>query len=82
MPTKQLHPKSTRLQRGEGMTGAACRRALARLEISQVGAASFFGVSDRFARKWMVDGPPLPIAYVLRIMVADSKWTAEKIAKL
>lgn len=49
------------------------RRALAALGLNQTGATGadqFLGVSERTARRWAVDGPPLAVAMLLRLMVA------------
>lgn len=68
MTTKKPTSKSTRVQPGQPMSGVAYKRALKLVGLSQVGAASFFGVSDSTGRRWILEGPPLAVAYVLRIM--------------
>jgi transposase len=58
--------RSTRIKPGKPMTGAEYSAALKKLGMSQVGAASYFGVADSTGRRWVRHGPPLAVAYVLR----------------
>lgn len=60
------------------MTANQFRAALARLELSQLGAARLFRVGERTARRWAEDGVSGPVAIMLRLMLAG-KLTAKDI---
>ena len=53
------------------MTHAEYRDALAALSLSQVRAASLFGVDARTSRRWALGEKPVPrvVALVLRLML-------------
>jgi hypothetical protein len=53
------------------MTGSEYRDAIARLNLSQVGAAQLFGVNQRTSRRWIADEAPIPtsVALLLKIMI-------------
>jgi hypothetical protein len=56
------------------------RKALDRLNLSQVGAAELLGHNARTARRWIVSGPPPGVAIILQLML-DGKITADDVAK-
>lgn len=61
------------------MTATQFRAALARLELSQLGAARLFGVGERTPRRWAsgeADVPP-PVAILLRLMLAGKVRTVD-----
>jgi len=62
------------------MNSKQFRAALARIGLSQVGAARLFGADPRTARRWALDDRPVPesIAVLLRLMVAG-KITVEDV---
>lgn len=53
------------------MTADEYRDALARLDLSQVGAAKLFGVNDRTSRRWARAEQEIPraVAIALRLMI-------------
>lgn len=53
------------------MTAAQFRAALARLKLSQLGAARLFGADGRTARRWALGERSIPetVAILLRLMV-------------
>ena len=53
------------------MTPTQFREAIARLGLSQVGAASLFKVNDRTARRWASGEQDIPaaVALALRLMI-------------
>lgn len=63
------------------MTPTQFRAALARLELSQLGAARLFGVDARTARRWALGERSIPetAAILLRLMLAG-KITADDIS--
>ena len=62
------------------MNSKQYRAALARIGLSQVGAARLVGADPRTSRRWALDERPVPesIAVLLRLMVAG-KITAEDV---
>lgn len=52
------------------MTANQFRAALARLELSQLGAARLFRVGERTARRWAESGVNGPPAVLIRLLVA------------
>lgn len=56
------------------MTPTDYRNALAALNLSQVSAASLFGVNDRTSRRWAIGEQDVPqaVALCLRLMLAHS----------
>ena len=52
------------------MTRNQYRAAIARVGLSQVGAARFFGSNERTGQRWAADGPPPAVAVCLRLMIA------------
>lgn len=60
------------------MTANQYRSALARLGLTQVGAAKLFGIGDRTARRWAEVGVTGTAEILLRLMVAG-KITAKDI---
>lgn len=52
------------------MTANQYRAALARLDLSQVGAARLFGVGERTSRRWAEEGVTGPAELLLRLMLA------------
>ena len=54
------------------MTANQFRSALARLELSQLGAARLLGADGRTARRWALDERPVPAtaAILLRLLLA------------
>ena len=54
------------------MTPDDFRATLARLDLSQVGAARLFGVDDRTARRWACDEAPIPAAVAILLALLDS----------
>jgi len=65
------------------MTPDQFRDALARLDLSQVGAARLFGYDERTARRWASGELPVPaaVAICLRLML-KFKVTPESATKL
>jgi hypothetical protein len=53
------------------MNGAEYRKAIARLDLTQVEAARFLGVDDTTSRRWIADRYPVPrpVVILLRLMV-------------
>jgi len=53
------------------MTGDQYRKALAMVGLTQRGAAAFFCVDERMSRDWAAGRKaiPLPVAYVLKLMI-------------
>lgn len=60
------------------MTANQYRAALAKLELSQVGAARLFGVNDVTSRRWAKSGVTGTVAILLRLLLAK-KITVEDI---
>lgn len=60
------------------MTAKQYRAALAKLNLTQVGAARLFGVNDVTSRRWAKDGATGVVAILLRLMLAG-KITAEDV---
>jgi len=62
------------------MTPADFRAALARLALTQSGAASVLGVTDRAIRMWLTGARsvPAPVAKLMRLM-ADGKIAADTV---
>lgn len=60
------------------MTANQYRAALARLGLSQVGAARLFGVNDVTSRRWAKSGVHGTVAILLRLLLAK-KITVEDI---
>jgi hypothetical protein len=60
------------------MTANQYRAALAKLGLSQVGAARLFGVNDVTSRRWAKSGVSGTVAILLRLLVAK-KITIEDI---
>lgn len=52
------------------MTATQFRAALDRLDLSQVGAARLFQVSDKTARNWAREGVNGTVVILLRLMLA------------
>lgn len=52
------------------MTATEYRAAIEKLGLNQSSAARFFGVHDVTGRRWAADGPPPPVAKMLRLMLA------------
>lgn len=54
------------------MTANQFRAAIARLDLSQVGAARLVGADPRTARRWALDERPIPecVAILLRLLLA------------
>lgn len=61
------------------MTPTEYRTAIARLGLSQVGAARLFGVDPRTSRRWALGEQPIPraVAMCLRMMVSHDVSAAE-----
>jgi len=55
------------------MTGDQYRKAIERLGLSQGAAAAMLGVSPRTGRLWIANGPPQPVAMLLRLMLGEDK---------
>lgn len=53
------------------MNAEQYRDALARLDLTQVGAAKLFGVNDRTSRRWAIGEQEIPqaVAIALRLMI-------------
>lgn len=53
------------------MNGEEYRKAIERLDLTQVEAARFLGVDDTTSRRWVADKSPVPRATVmlLRLMI-------------
>lgn len=64
------------------MTADEYKRALARLGLSQVGAAPVFGISRRTAQQYAADGPSEPIAIIVRLLLALPPEKREKFLKV
>lgn len=60
------------------MTANQYRAALAKLELTQVGAARLLGVGERTSRRWAEEGVTGSAAILLRLMVAG-KVTIEEV---
>lgn len=60
------------------MTANQYRAALAKLGLSQVGAARLFGVNDVTSRRWAKSGVSGTVAILLRLLLAK-KITVEDI---
>ena len=61
------------------MTANQFRAALARLELSQLGAARLFGVGERSPRRWAsgdADVPP-PVAILLNLLLENKITKAD-----
>jgi hypothetical protein len=52
------------------MTPAQYRDALARLNLTQVGAARLLGIDDRTSRRWAQHGTHGPSEILLRLLLA------------
>jgi hypothetical protein len=52
------------------MTPDQFRAALARLGLTQAGAAALVGADPRTARRWAKLGPPQYMAAILRLLIA------------
>lgn len=54
------------------MTPAQYKAAIARLKLSQAGAASLLGVNERTSRRWIAGDRevPAPVARFLRYLIA------------
>jgi hypothetical protein len=63
------------------MTPRQYETAIAAAELTQVGAARFFGADERTGRRWVSDGPPNSVAKMLRLMAA-LKMTATDVDAL
>jgi hypothetical protein len=51
------------------MTPTQYRTAIEKLGLSQRKAGSFLGVDERTSRRWAAEGPPEPVAKLLRVMI-------------
>jgi hypothetical protein len=60
------------------LTANQYRAALAKLELTQVGAARLLGVGERTSRRWAEEGVTGSAAILLRLMVAG-KVTIEEV---
>jgi hypothetical protein len=63
------------------MNGAAYRKHLARLSLSQEEAGILFGASPRTGQRWANDGPPLSVA-VLLVLVQRFDLTVDDLRKI
>lgn len=63
------------------MTANQYRGALAKLGLSQVGAARLFGVNEATSRRWAASGVHGTVEILLRLMIAG-KITAKDIEGL
>lgn len=63
----------------DAMTANQFRRALARLELSQMAAARLFRADGRTARRWALGERPIPktIAILLRLLLSGKITTAD-----
>jgi hypothetical protein len=52
------------------MTPKQYRAAIERLGLSQEGAGVLFGVTKRTGQNWVANGPPPPVAILIRLMLA------------
>jgi hypothetical protein len=59
------------------MTAKQYRAALAKLDLTQVGAARLFGVNDVTSRRWAKDGVSGVAAILLRLMLAGKVTAAD-----
>lgn len=59
------------------MTANQFRAALAKLDLSQVGAARLFGVNEVTSRRWAKDGVTGSVAILLRLLVKGKITTAD-----
>lgn len=59
------------------MTANQFRAALARLELSQLGAARLFGVGERTARRWAEVGVTGTAEILIRLMLAGKVTAAD-----
>ncbi len=62
------------------MTANQYRAALARLDLTQVGAARLFGVNEATSRRWAAGGVHGTVEILLRLMLAG-KVTRDDVAK-
>jgi hypothetical protein len=53
------------------MTGEQYQKAIDQIGLTQVGAAAFFGLTSRTLRNYQTTGPPMAIAMLLRVMIAE-----------
>lgn len=63
------------------MTANQYRAALAKLGLTQVGAAKAFGIGERTSRRWAKYGVPAKPAVLLRLLLAG-RITAEDVRKV
>lgn len=61
------------------MTATQFRAAIARLDLSQVGAARLVGADPRTGRRWALGERPVPecVAILLRLMVKEKITIAD-----
>jgi hypothetical protein len=52
------------------MTAKEYKAALAHLKMSQVRAGKHLGVSGRTGQNYAADGPPAPVAKIIRLLLA------------
>jgi DNA-binding XRE family transcriptional regulator len=55
----------------KGLAGLAAleyRKRIKELGLSQISAGQWLGVSPRTAQRWATEGPPEPVAKLLRLM--------------
>lgn len=60
------------------MTAKQYKIAIERLGLSQVRTAELLGASGRSGQNWAANGPPEPVAIILRLMLAG-KITADDV---
>jgi len=59
------------------MTANQYRAALAKLDLTQVGAARLFGVNDVTSRRWAKNGVTGTVAILLRLLLAKKITIAD-----
>ena len=66
------------------MTGDAYREAIKALGLSVNAAGRFFGVGHSTAHRWTVDGTPVPVELLIRLMLAldvTPNWVNRQIGR-
>lgn len=62
------------------MTGEEYREIIADLGLTQAAAASFLGIDERTARRWIANDHPIPLAVELLLHVmAKKKLTVDTV---
>jgi hypothetical protein len=65
------------------MTGAEYRDALARLGLSQVGAARFLGIDDRTSRRWALGEVSIPVSvHILLELMIRVRLSPDRVEEL